>query len=84
MSTKDESGATVYELAAEFGCRRATVVSRLEKAGIAMRFQSPGAVVTDAIQTLLVRAFISRDREATWVLRQHRTEVSGARQSATN
>ena len=36
-----ETGATVYELAAEFGCHRATVAERLKKAGISMRLQSP-------------------------------------------
>ena len=41
MAAKYKSGATVYELAAEFGCHRTTVAERLKKAGIAMRGQSP-------------------------------------------
>jgi hypothetical protein len=38
---KYQRGATVYELAAEYGCHRTTVAERLKKAGIAMRGQSP-------------------------------------------
>lgn len=41
MAAKYQAGATVYELAAEFGCHRATVAERLKKAGIVMRGQSP-------------------------------------------
>jgi lambda repressor-like predicted transcriptional regulator len=41
MAAKYEEGATVYELAAEYGCHRATVAERLKKAGISMRLQSP-------------------------------------------
>jgi lambda repressor-like predicted transcriptional regulator len=52
MTTKCEAGATVYELAAEFGCHRTTVAERLKKAGIVMRLQSPEAVVTDAMESL--------------------------------
>jgi predicted transcriptional regulator len=52
MATKYEAGATVYELAAEFGCHRATVAERLKKAGIAMRLQPPEAVVTDSMESL--------------------------------
>jgi predicted transcriptional regulator len=51
MTTKYEAGATVYELAAEFGCHRTTVAERLKKAGIVMRLQSPEAVVTDAMES---------------------------------
>ena len=36
-----EEGATVYEIAAEFGCHRTTVAAQLKKAGIAMQYQSP-------------------------------------------
>jgi hypothetical protein len=41
MAEKYQMGATVYELAAEYGCHRTTVAERLKKAGIAMRGQSP-------------------------------------------
>jgi DNA-directed RNA polymerase specialized sigma24 family protein len=41
MIAKYERGATVYELAAEFGCHRTTVAERLKKAGASMRGQSP-------------------------------------------
>ena len=41
MAAKCQAGATVYELAAEFGCHRATVAERLKKTGIVMRGQSP-------------------------------------------
>jgi hypothetical protein len=37
MAAKYEEGATVYELAVEFGCHRATVAERLKKVGVAMR-----------------------------------------------
>ena len=52
MRTKYQAGATVYELAAEFGCHRATVASRLERAGISMRLQSPLPEVVDEIVRL--------------------------------
>jgi len=41
MASRYEGGATVYELAAEFGCHRTTVATRLKKAGIVMRGKSP-------------------------------------------
>ena len=41
MAAKYEAGATVYELAADFGCHRTTVADRLKKSGIEMRLQSP-------------------------------------------
>ena len=40
MYARYEGGATVFELAAEFGCHRTTVAGQLKKAGIAMRFRS--------------------------------------------
>ena len=40
MYARYEEGATVFELAAEFGCHRTTVAGQLKKAGIAMRFHS--------------------------------------------
>lgn len=42
-------GATVYELAAEFGCNRTTVAERLKKAGIAMRCQT---LTSDAVDSM--------------------------------
>ena len=44
MAAKYEAGATVYELAAEFGCHRTIVAERLKRAGIATRLHSPGTV----------------------------------------
>lgn len=41
MAARYAEGATVYELAAEFGVERTTVASRLKKAGVRMRRQSP-------------------------------------------
>ncbi len=52
MVARYESGATVYELAAEFGCHRTTVAARLKKAGIAMRFQSPTSAAIDSMVRL--------------------------------
>ena len=52
MATKYEAGATVYELAAEFGCHRTTVAERLKKAGIEMRLQSPTAKAIDSMALL--------------------------------
>lgn len=39
MAARYQEGATVYELAADFGCNRTTVAARLKKAGIVMRLQ---------------------------------------------
>jgi transposase-like protein len=52
MTSKYEAGATVYELAAEFGCHRATVSERVKKAGIVMRGQSPTPDVIDSMVCL--------------------------------
>ncbi len=52
MTAKYEAGATVYELAAEFGCHRATVAERLKKAGIVMRGQSPTPEAIDSMVRL--------------------------------
>ena len=41
MAVRYHEGATVYELAKEFGIRRATVSERLKKAGVSMRCQPP-------------------------------------------
>ena len=52
MAARHEEGATVYELAREFGCNRLTVAERLKKAGIAMRGQSPTSQDIDAMVKL--------------------------------
>jgi DNA invertase Pin-like site-specific DNA recombinase len=52
MAARYEEGATVYELAAEFGCHRTTVAERLKKAGISMRGQSPTPEVIDSMVRL--------------------------------
>ena len=49
MAAKYQAGATVYELAAEYGCHRATVAERLKKVGVAMRGQSPTSEVIDSM-----------------------------------
>ncbi len=49
MAARYEEGATVYELAADFGCNRTTVAARLKKAGITMRLQSPGSELIDSM-----------------------------------
>jgi len=41
MAARYHEGATVYELAKEFGIHRATVSERLKKAAVSMRCQSP-------------------------------------------
>jgi len=52
MAARYREGATVYELAAEYGCHRATVAERLKKAGISMRGQSPALEVIDSMVSL--------------------------------
>lgn len=52
MAARYEEGATVYELAAEFDCHRTTVATRLKKAGIAMRLQSPTSETVDSMVRL--------------------------------
>jgi DNA invertase Pin-like site-specific DNA recombinase len=52
MATKYQAGATVYELAAEFGCHRTTVAERLKKAGIVMRGQTPTPEAIDSMVRL--------------------------------
>lgn len=49
MSARYEAGATVYELAAEFGCHRTTVAERLKKSGVAMRLQPPSPEAIDSM-----------------------------------
>ena len=41
MAVRYQEGATVYELATEFGCHRTTIAERLKKAGTVMRGHSP-------------------------------------------
>ena len=53
MAAKYEAGATVYELAAEFGCHRTTVAERLKKAGVSMRGQPPAPEAIDAMANLI-------------------------------
>lgn len=53
MAAKYEEGATVYDLAAEYGCHRATVAERLKKMGIVMRGQSPTPEAIDSIANLI-------------------------------
>lgn len=52
MAAKYEAGATVYELAAEFACHRATVAERLKKAGVELRGQSPTPEIVDSMMRL--------------------------------
>jgi transposase-like protein len=52
MVARYKGGATVYELAAEFGCNRATVATRLKKAGVSMRLQSPKSEAIDSMVRL--------------------------------
>lgn len=47
MANKYQDGATVYQLAQEFGISRQTVSERLKKAGITMRQQSPTSELID-------------------------------------
>ncbi len=49
MAARYEEGATVYELAADFGCNRTTVAARLKKAGVTMRQQSPVSELIDSM-----------------------------------
>lgn len=43
MAARYWAGATVYELAGEFGIERRTVATRLKKAGVSMRRQPASA-----------------------------------------
>ncbi len=52
MAARYHGGATLYELAAEFGCNRTTVAARLKKAGIVMRGQSPTSEAIDSMVRL--------------------------------
>lgn len=53
MAAKYEEGATVYELAAEFGCHRTTVAERLKKAGVVLRGQRPTPEAIDSMAHLI-------------------------------
>ena len=61
MVAKYKAGATVYELAAEFGCHRATVAERLKKSGIVMRGQSPASEVIDSMELLCATGMSSQE-----------------------
>ena len=52
MALKYDAGATVYELAAEFGCHRATLAERLKKAGVKMHLKSPPDATIDEMPRL--------------------------------
>ena len=52
IATKYEAGASVYELAAEFGCHRTTIAERLKKAGVVLRGQSPTPEAIDSMVRL--------------------------------
>ncbi len=52
MVARYKGGATVYELAAEFGCHRTTVAERLKKLEIVMRGQSPTPEAVDSMVRL--------------------------------
>ena len=52
IAARYEARATVYEIAAEFGCNRTTVAARLKKAGIAMRGQPPTSEAIDSMARL--------------------------------
>lgn len=49
LGNRYREGATVYQLAKEFGISRKTVSERLKKAGITMRRQSPGNELIDSM-----------------------------------
>jgi len=52
VAERYNAGATVYELAAEFGCHRATIAERLKLAGVAMRHQPTTIEQVDEIVRL--------------------------------
>jgi lambda repressor-like predicted transcriptional regulator len=58
MAARYHEGATVYELAAEFCCSRATIAQRLKKAGFTMRLLSPSPELVDEM-TLLYESGLS-------------------------
>ena len=47
VAQRYDAGATVYELATEFGCHRATIAERLKLAGVTMRHQVASAEQVD-------------------------------------
>ena len=53
MAAKYKAGATVYELANEFRCHRATVAERLKRAGVSMRGKSPTSEEINSMANLI-------------------------------
>ena len=52
MANEYRNGATVYQLAKEFGICRSSVSGRIKKLGIPMRGQSPGTEMIDSMEGL--------------------------------
>jgi len=52
VAERYNAGATVYALAAEFGCHRATIAERLKSAGVTMRHQPATTEQVDEIVRL--------------------------------
>ncbi len=50
VAERYNAGATVYELAAEFGCHRATIAERLKLAGFTLRHQP---TTTDQVDEII-------------------------------
>ena len=61
MVQRYEEGATVYELATEFGCHRTTVSTRLKKARVSLRLQSPTSEVIDLMANLYTSGLSSME-----------------------
>ncbi len=52
VAMRYEEGATVYELAALYGCHRSTISTMLREGGVHMRLQSPTALEVDMMVRL--------------------------------
>ena len=52
MAARYAAGATVRQLAAEYGCNRTTVSARLKDDGVPMRLQSPTSETVDSMVRL--------------------------------
>lgn len=55
--TAYETGKTVYELAAEYGCHRVTISAVLKRQGVALRRTSPTAAQIDEMVRLYESGF---------------------------